>query len=122
MKRTVFAIVSCLLIIAGLLAAVSCGSSYQTSTPTTTSTPTQANAVTIQNLAFTPATLTVPAGTTVTWTNNDTTVHNVTSNTGLFESGQMSRGSHFSHTFSDTGAFAYHCSIHPEMTGTITVQ
>jgi len=120
MKKTIFLTLSWVLITAGLLAAISCGTSYQTPTPT--STPTQGNAVTIQNLAFSPAALTVPAGTTVTWTNQDTTVHNVTSNTGLFESGQMSRGSNFSHTFSDKGTFAYHCSIHPEMTGTVTVQ
>jgi plastocyanin len=122
MRRTIFLILSCVLIIAGLLATVSCGSSYQTPTPTSTSTQTQGNAVSIQNMAFSPATITVSVGTTVTWTNNDATIHTVTSNTGLFESGQLSKGSHFSHTFSTAGTFAYHCSIHPEMTGTVKVQ
>src|SRR4030042_449210 len=113
MKRTVFLILSCVLIFAGLLGMISCGTSYQTTTPTTTPTQTQGNAVSIQNMAFSPATLTVSAGTTVTWTNNDTTIHTVTSNTGLFESVQMSKGSNFSYTFNHIGTFAYHCSIHP---------
>ena len=128
MKRMVFLALSCVLIIAGLLGAISCAKPYQTptQTPTPTSTPTVTQtgnaAVTIQNLAFSPATLTVSAGTTVTWTNNDSTTHTVTSDTGLFDSGQMSPGSHFSHTFNDTGTFAYHCTIHTTMHGTITVQ
>ena len=120
MRRTIFFTLSCVLIIGGLLAVVSCGSS--SSTPTSTPTQTQGNTVNIQNEAFSPAMLTVSAGTTVTWTNNDAIVHTVTSDTGLFDSGQMSQGSHFSHTFSDKGTFQYHCTIHTTMHGTIIVQ
>jgi plastocyanin len=46
----------------------------------------------------------------------------VTSDTGIFDSGSMSRGSNFSHTFSEAGTFGYYCIPHPYMTGTITVQ
>jgi plastocyanin len=122
MKRAIFLTLWCVIIIAGLLGAVSCGSSSPTSTPTSTPTQTQGAAVNIQNEAFSPGTLTVAAGTTVTWTNNDAVVHTVTSDTGLFDSGQMSKGSHFSHTFSDKGTFQYHCTIHTNMHGTIIVQ
>ena len=122
MKRTIFLTLSCVVIIAGLLGAISCGTSSSTPTSTPTATPTGNATVTIQNLAFSPATLTISVGTTVTWTNNDSTSHTVTSDTGLFDSGQMSQGSHFSHTFNDKGTFAYHCTIHTTMHGTVTVQ
>lgn len=122
MKRIVFLTLSCTVIIAGLLGAVSCGTSYQTTTPTTTPTQTQGNAVSIQNMAFSPATITVSVGTTVTWTNNDTTAHTVISDTGAFSSGTLGSGGAFSRNFSTAGTFPYHCSIHPEMKGTVIVQ
>ncbi len=127
MKRTILLTMSCILIIVGLLAAISCGTSYQSTTPPPT-TPTQGpgtpqtNAVTIQNLAFSPAALTVAVGTTVTWTNNDATTHTVTSKTGLFDSGPLNKGGTFSYTFNSKGVFEYHCTIHPSMNGTVTVQ
>lgn len=78
--------------------------------------------VTIQNLAFAPATLTVTAGTTVMWTNQDTVSHTTTSDTGgVWNSGIMGKGGSFSFTFAKAGTFAYHCDIHPAMHGTITV-
>ena len=93
------------------------------STPTTTpTTPSSGNAVSISNFSFTPGTLTVAAGTTVTWTNNDSTTHTVTSDTGAFGSGNLTPGSSFSHTFAGPGSYAYHCSIHTSMRGTVTVQ
>jgi plastocyanin len=78
--------------------------------------------VTIENIAFSPSSITVPVGTTVTWTNKDSFSHTVTSDTGLFDSGEMSQGSTFSHTFNDKGTFSYHCTIHTTMHGTVTVQ
>ncbi len=78
--------------------------------------------MTIENLAFSPAALTVPIGTTVIWTNNDATTHTVTSNTGLFDSGSLNNGATFSFTFNTKGTFEYHCTIHTTMHGTITVQ
>jgi plastocyanin len=120
-KRNILLILSCLFILTGMLAAVSCGTAYPATT-TSSSTPGQTNAVTIENTAYSPADITVPAGTTVTWTNKDPIAHTVTSDTGLFDSGEMSQGSTFSHTFNDKGTFAYHCNIHATMHGTVTVQ
>jgi plastocyanin len=121
MKRTILLTLSCMLIITGLLAVVSCSSSSQTTTPPAT-TPSQSNAVTIQNLSFSPANITVSVGTKVTWTNKDSVTHTVTSDTGLFDSGQLSPGSTFSYTFNNKGVFNYHCTIHATMHGTVTVE
>jgi plastocyanin len=79
-------------------------------------------AATIENFAFSPATLTVKAGTTVTWTNRDSAPHTVTSDAGAFGSDTMPRGGTYQFTFSQPGTFTYHCSIHPSMKGTVIVQ
>lgn len=78
------------------------------------------NAVTIQNFAFSPATLTVPAGTTVTWTNQDSAPHQIKSDT--FNSAQLSQGESYQFTFTTKGSFDYSCAIHPSMTGKINVE
>jgi len=80
------------------------------------------NAVSIVNMSFSPATLSVTAGTTVTWTNNDNMTHTVTSDGGIFDSGNLAAGKTFSKLFATAGSFPYHCSIHAGMTGTITVK
>jgi plastocyanin len=80
------------------------------------------NVVTIQSSAFTPQSLTVAVNSTVKWKNNDGIAHTVTSNTPLFDSGNIPAGGTFSFTFTSTGTFNYHCSIHVSMTGTIIVQ
>src|SRR4051812_18433560 len=80
------------------------------------------NAVTIANFSFAPSTLEVPVGTTVTWTNNDSTNHTATADDGSFDSKPISSGQTFTQTFSTAGTFKYHCSIHPAMTGTVTVK
>jgi plastocyanin len=92
-----------------------------TSAPTTTPTPAHTN-VDISGFAFVPSTLTVSVGTTVTWTNNDSVSHTITSNDNLFESGTIAKGATFSHTFGQKGTFNYHCSIHLSMTGKIIVE
>ena len=102
----------------------SSGASYN-SMPVATPTPAQgsaveANAITIQNFAFSPATLTVKKGTTVTWTNNDSAPHQIKSAT--FNSSQLSKGQSFSFTFNTAGSFDYSCAIHPSMLGKIIVQ
>ena len=79
-------------------------------------------AVTIQGFAFSPATLTVAVGTTVTWTNQDSAEHTVTADDGSWGSGNIALGETFSQTFSKAGTYAYHCAIHPNMKGTIVVQ
>jgi plastocyanin len=83
---------------------------------------TGASAVEIKNFAFTPPSLTVPVGTTVTWTNNDTAAHTVTAAGGAFDSGNLSPGQSFSFTFDQAGSFAYACNYHPNMQGTVVVQ
>src|ERR1700758_2402380 len=77
--------------------------------------------VTIDNFAFSPATLTVKAGSTVTWTNRDEEPHPVAGSDGSFHSPGMGTGATFAHTFSTAGTFDYVCSIHPMMRGTVVV-
>ena len=84
----------------------------------------EAKAVTIDNYSFSPGSLTVPAGTTVTWTNRDGEVHTVVADDSApsFKSAGLDTDDSFSFTFNKPGTYAYHCSLHPHMTGTITVQ
>ncbi|WP_019684029.1 cupredoxin domain-containing protein, partial [Mycobacterium avium] len=79
------------------------------------------NQVVIDGFAFAPATLTVPAGTTVTWINRDEEPHTVAASDGSFHSPGMGTGAVFTHTFSAAGTFDYVCSIHPMMRGTVVV-
>jgi plastocyanin len=78
--------------------------------------------VLIEQFRFAPAALTVPVGTTVTWTNKDETIHTVTSVTKVFASEGLDQGGAFSHTFTAPGTYAYSCKLHPRMTGTVIVQ
>ena len=71
--------------------------------------------------AFGTNPLNVMAGAEVTWTNNDSIPHTVTSDTGEFDSNTLEPGQTFSHTFDNAGTFPYHCQIHPTMSGTIQV-
>jgi plastocyanin len=80
-----------------------------------------ANEVFIQGMAFSPSTITVTAGTAVTWTNKDAVTHDVTSNPALFSSGGMVQGATYSFTFANPGTYSYKCTIHPSMTGTVIV-
>ena len=79
------------------------------------------NAVTIDNFAFVPATLTVPVGSTVTWTNHDEEPHTVAANDGSFHSPGLDTQGTYSFTFRTPGTFDYICSIHPFMHGTVVV-
>jgi len=85
--------------------------------------------VSIVDFGFTPASLTVAAGTTVTWSNTGAVIHSVTSDTGAFDSSPgcptgpcINPGASYSHLFAQAGTFAYHCKVHPNMTGTVVVQ
>lgn len=85
--------------------------------------PSAANAeVKIDNFSFGPETLTVTAGTTVTWTNRDDIPHTVVSNDGVFKSKVRDTDEKFSYTFTKAGTYPYFCSVHPKMTGKIVVQ
>lgn len=82
----------------------------------------EANTVSIKNFAFAPSTITVSAGTAVTWKNEDGAAHTVTSDTGAFDSGSIPSGQTFTHTFKAAGTYNYSCSIHKYMKGTLIVQ
>ncbi|HET6622735.1 MAG TPA: cupredoxin family copper-binding protein [Candidatus Saccharimonadales bacterium] len=80
--------------------------------------------VTIEQYAFSPATITIKAGTTVTWTNRDSVNHTVTSDDGSaikFDSGDMAQGQTYQFTFDQPGTYNYHCTPHPFMRGTVVV-
>jgi hypothetical protein len=77
-------------------------------------------AVDIHDYAFAPKTMTVPVGTTVTWSNHDTDSHTVTGS-GL-KSKSFGKGGTYSYTFAKSGTFSYSCSLHPQMKGTVAVQ
>ncbi len=93
-----------------------------------------ATSVLIASYAFSPQSITVKAGTTVTWTNNDSVPHNVVSasdastgasTTDTFASGNLTQGQTFSYTFDTAGTYYYECSIHASMAtmhGTVVVQ
>lgn len=89
--------------------------------PSTQDSPVAANTVSIKNFAFTPSTITVKAGTTVTWTNSDQDPHTVSANGGQFRSQTLNTGDTYKYTFSTAGTFAYLCTIHPFMTATVVV-
>jgi plastocyanin len=82
----------------------------------------QDSAVTIEGFAFAPASITITAGSTVTWTNNDAAPHTATGDGGEFDTGQIDQGGNASVTFDTPGTYTYHCTFHPNMTGTIVVE
>ncbi len=81
-----------------------------------------ANGVNIKGFAFSPGALTVKAGTTVTWTNEDSASHTIVSDSGAFSSDSIATGKTFSYTFDTAGTYEYHCGIHPSMKAKIAVE
>ena len=114
----------------GIMSSLSCGgssSNYGTnpSPPPPPPSPTHSahfHAASIQNFAFSPSSLSISVGDTVLWTNNDSALHTVTSDTGSELNGQLSPGLTYQHIFMAAGSFPYHCNIHPSMHGSVTVQ
>lgn len=139
MNKIIGGVVALVIIIAAVIAVAAGGNDNKKTTTTsannaaqkntTNNTPANngqtaqnANKVNISNFAFSPATLTVKKGTTVTWTNNDSVTHTVTSNSDHGpSSGNLSPGQTYNFTFTDEGTFNYSCTIHPEMHGAVTV-
>jgi plastocyanin len=78
--------------------------------------------VRITATAFSPKTLTVNYGDTVTWTNADRVNHQVVANNGIFASGALKPGQSYSYTFKGAGKFNYHDALKPALTGTVTVK
>lgn len=81
--------------------------------------PPKTYSINIQNMAFSPSSLTIKAGDTVVWTNSESISHTATGST--FDSGTLSKGGSFSFTFTQAGTFSYICSFHPGMSGQIIV-
>ena len=78
--------------------------------------------VTIADFSFTPATITIHVGDTVTWTNHGPSAHTATADNGSFNTGMLQKGQSASHTFTTAGTVTYICSIHPFMHGTVIVR
>ena len=114
---------------AALLAVSSGCSSYTQPTVTTMTTNTPGSAVsiisgasTMTTTAYAPNPITIAAGGSVTWTNNDSTTHTATASNGAWSSGSIGPGGKFTMTFQTAGSFPYHCTIHPTMTGILVVK
>ncbi len=148
MRNFIFFVIALVVIVGGALVLTHKSSKNSsnrpvssTSTPTTTNShssneqkPVSANsssnqnavalgAVSIKDFSFSPATVTVKKGTKVTWTNNDSTAHTVTADSGNGpDSSTLNPGDTYSFTFSSAGTFAYHCSFHSNMHGTVVVE
>jgi plastocyanin len=119
-----------------LMFAAACGGGYSSPspspspTPATTPAPGGASAAvsipvgaeSLGNRAYSPDSLDVTVGTTVTWTNTDSVSHTSTSNASGWNSGTLGPGRTFSFVFQNAGTFQYHCSIHPGMVGTVVVR
>ena len=132
MMRRATALFLCLcLAVSGGLALTACGDSSSSSKKSKSSkkkkkstSATGGATVTMQNITFQPASLTQKVGDTVTWTNEESVGHDVTADDGSFKSGPpggMKQGDKFEHTFDKAGSFAYKCTVHPNMTGTVEV-
>jgi plastocyanin len=81
------------------------------------------NTVTIDNFFFTPGTVTVKPGTTVTWTNKDDIPHGIASANNAFKkSAALDTDESYSFTFTTPGTYQYFCYLHPKMVGTIVVE
>jgi plastocyanin len=78
--------------------------------------------IVIKDFMFMPMSLTIKAGSTVTWANNDDEPHTVVSDTGLFRSGAVVTNETFAFKFDQPGTYHFACSIHPRMVGTIVVE
>ena len=78
--------------------------------------------INIANFAFSPSTLTIKSGDSVTWTNKDSSAHTVTSDSGNeLDSERISNGQIYTHVFAQAGTYSYHCTPHPRMKATIVV-
>jgi plastocyanin len=86
------------------------------------SSPSTPNQVMVENFSFQPSTLTVKAGTTVTWVNHDDVPHTVNESNKTFKSGTLDTDAKFSYKFTSPGNYSYFCSLHPRMTGQIIVK
>ena len=79
--------------------------------------------ISIESYQFSPSTMTIKAGDSITWTNMDTVAHTVTSDSGNeLDSPRFGKGQTYTYTFNTPGTYNYHCTPHPSMKGTIIVK
>jgi plastocyanin len=97
------------LLVMGVVAVSGCTSQYT------------ANTITIQNTTFSPTTLNIKTGTTVTWINKDNETQNIVSNSGIFDSGNLTTNQSYNYTFNQSGSYPFHSTINTNLTGTIVV-
>ncbi len=97
------------------------GDTTDTTAADASDTPAEATAPVISDFSFVPDPISITAGDTVTWTNEDGFAHTVTADDDSFDSGNIDGGATFEQTFDEAGEFTYHCNIHPQMTGTVSV-
>jgi plastocyanin len=88
----------------------------------TTSSEEGAAQVGIENFTFSPGDVTAAVGETITWTNEDSAPHTATLDDGACDTGNIAQGATAGLVFDAAGTYPYHCNIHPNMTGTITIQ
>ncbi len=115
------------LILVFALVFAGCGSTTDTTSPGDTTGATDPGAtgdvqVVMRNTAYDPATVTINAGDTVTWVNEDAPKHDVVGDSGEFQSNLLDLGQAYSFTFTQAGTYRYHCSVHSGMKGTVIVQ
>ena len=103
-----------LLAAAAVLVLTACGSSATAPSPASVD-------ASIQSGGFTPGTISISMGSTVTWTNQDNTTHAVVADNGAFASGAIPPGGKYSYMFPSAGTFTYHDTSNPNMRGTVTV-
>ena len=121
MRRIILLMTVAAVVVVGTLFAVSVAGAHKHPTAMAQKHPTRK--VLIQNFRFKPAHITIKRGTKVRWIIRDSAPHTATANNGRsFDSGSLGKGQSYKHTFTRAGKKPYHCEIHPDMKGTITVK
>lgn len=111
-----------LLLLLAALVVTACGGGGGTGGTTATTVGAGGAQVVLKGFAFDPATVTIKAGESVTWTNQDSANHTVVADNGEFKSSDLANGATFTFKFDKAGSYAYSCSVHPSMKATVVVQ
>lgn len=123
-KRLLLSLVAALCTSVGLVSHTAQAASPATASvaPANAAGDSKGSAITIDNFSFSPATLTVPAGTSVTWSNKDDIPHTVVEKNQKFKSKGLDTDDNFSYTFTEPGTYEYFCGMHPKMVGKVIVE
>ena len=133
MKKTPVIIIAAVVVVIAIVGIVAASGGKKTSSSNTAGTDNMsssavanavaADKVTISNYMFAPGDIKVKMGTTVTWTNQDSVKHNVVSDDGMMPDGKLiGKDETYTYTFTKAGTYKYHCSPHPYMHGSVTVE